>query len=587
MALATSSVSGLISGLDTASIIQQMMAIESRPVTLLQQQIDAANAQKSALTTVNTSLLALKTAADELSRTSTWEAKQAAVSDPEVLSAAVSEATPAGTYTFTVAQLADATQLASNGYADSDTAPVGAGTFDVSVGGAYQGTITVDAADTLDDVAAAVNARDWGVSAVVVNTGSDYKLILSSDETGEANAATIANNTSGLSFAEITQAKNAVVQFGKDSPLTIESATNTVTGLAPGLTLDLKSVSASAVSVTVASDAAGILEKAQDFVAKYNAVMANIAKYTKYNEDTETAGVLLGNSTLRFLSTDLAVAVTSSVDGAPAETNSLQMVGFKMDRDGKLSLDEGVFTDALAAHPEGVTSLFAGLVDSALASEGASIATEAAPAAGFDAGDLINGNADADDFGSGNGFEAAAAELPDAFTVTFGAARQIAQFMIRTLSDGTGVSDFTLELQRPGGAWTEVKSVSGFSGGVYAYILPDPMSATAMRLTVTGTNAGDGKTRLVEIEAQEERGVGHRIGNLLGFVTRSGDGQIANEQTRLDEKISSLEDQIERLEERLLAREEQLRAQFTAMEEAMAQLQSQSTMFLSQLSSNG
>lgn len=588
MALATTTVSGLISGLDTASIIQQLMSIERRPITLLQQQMSEAEAQKSAFSTINTSLLALKTAVDELSRETAWGSKTASVSDESVAAATVTSATMEGSYTFTVSQLAQATQLTSNGYADSDTAPVGAGQFDLTVAGSTQ-AITVSATDTLDDVARDINDRDMGVTAVVINTGSGatpYQLILTSDQTGVDNAASVTNNTSGLAFTEITQARNATIQFGKDSPIVVESATNTITGLAPGLTLDLVAASATPVTVTVSMDTAGIIEKAEDFVAKYNAVQDNISKYTDYDAENERAALLFANSTLRFISTDLARAAGDQVDGVAAAVNSLTMVGFTLGTDAKLELDTDVFSAALDENLAEVTKLFSGVMDRALASAGATAGGPAA-AAGFNVDDTINDNVDPDDFGAGNGFESlntiAADGGAQVFTVNFNAARSIAQLFLYTMDDGTGISDFTVELQRAGGGWESIETVSGFSGGVWVDILTDPMSATAMRVTVTGTNAVDDKTRILEFRANEEGGAAHRISNQLAFVTRGVDGAIANEQDSLDTRIQNLEDHIAELEERLIAKEERLRRDFTAMETALAQMQSQANFFLTQL----
>jgi flagellar hook-associated protein 2 len=329
---------------------------------MLQSQMTKVEQQKSAFGTINTSLLALKTVAEELAKAATWSAKAASVSDPSVVSARVSSETQAGTYTFSVAQLAAASQLAGNGYADQDTAPVGEGSFDLTVGGTTV-TVNVGATDTLQGVALAINALDLGVTATVVNTGSGatpYKMILASNETGVDNATSVANNTSGMTFAEITQAKNAVIQFGEDSPITVESATNTVTGLAPGLTLDLLKVSAAPVTVKVSSDVSGIVGKAQDFIAKYNAVQSGIKKYTDYDAVTEQAALLFGNSTLRFISSDLGQAVGNQVADVDPQFNSLMMVGFTLKGDGTLELDESAFRQALADNSEAVKQLFSG-----------------------------------------------------------------------------------------------------------------------------------------------------------------------------------------------------------------------------------
>ncbi len=592
MSLPTTTVTGLISGMDTASIIEQLMSIERRPLDLLQGQIDKANAQKTAFTTINTSLLALKTAADSLSRLDNWNARTATVSNASVLSATASSLTPVGAYVFKVTQLAAAGQIGSNGYADSDTTPIGAGSFDLTVGSTTE-SFTVDAADTLKDVASAINDREMGVSAIVVNTGQGaepYKLVLTSKETGEANAVSVSNNTvPGMTFSELTAAKDAVIEFGVDSPIEIHSATNTVTGLAPGLTLDLKDTSASAVTVTVAADTSGTLQQAKDFVTKYNAVMDNIAKYTKYDTEAEQAAALFGNSTLRFMQSDLGLAISAVVEDQPSETNSLTMVGFGLGRDGKLELDESTFASALAAHADGVAGLFSAITDTALASNGGSISTGAAADPGFDVNDLINGLTDSSNFGSGNGFQTST--VPASFTIDFGKTRSIAQLALYNLDSAAmpaetyGASDFSFELQSPTGAWTTVKTVAGFNGPIQFFNLDQPTLATAMRVNVTGTNAPDGAIRLLELSANEETGIAHRVSNQLEFLTRSVDGQIATEQSSLDTKIETLQKQMDDMQLRLDAKEARLRADFTAMETAMARMQAQSQQFSAQMSS--
>ncbi|HOX08638.1 MAG TPA: flagellar filament capping protein FliD, partial [Planctomycetota bacterium] len=434
-----------------------------------------------------------------------------------------------------------------------------------------------------------INGQGLDLTAVVVNTGqgaTPYKLVMTSRQTGEDNAVTVSANTSGLTFSDLTVARNSVINFGATNPIQIESATNTVTSLAPGLTLELKDTSAAPISVVVSGDTSGVTAKAQDFVTKYNAVMSMISKYSRYDTENSKAAELFGNSTLRYLQQDLALAISTVVDSQPAETNSLTMVGFSLDSGGTLSLDEATFAEALADNADGVTGLFSAVTNRALASNGGGISGPAGEP-GFDVNDLIDGSADSEDFGAGDGFMTSA--LPASFTVTFDRARDISQLILRTINSAAmpsadfGVSDFSFELQSSGGAWSTVKSVAGFTGAASLFSLDRPQSAVAMRVTVSGTNAADGMVRLLELSANEEEGVAHKVSNVLDQVTRYGDGQIATEQTSLDEKISSMEKQIEDMQARLDAKETRLRAEFTAMESAMAKMQTQSQQFLAQI----
>ncbi|MEM9883765.1 MAG: flagellar cap protein FliD N-terminal domain-containing protein, partial [Planctomycetota bacterium] len=72
---------GLISGLDTDSIIQQLIAIESRPKTNLEQRNTVLAAQQTAYQTVNAQLLSLRNASSRLVTDEAFEATNATSSD--------------------------------------------------------------------------------------------------------------------------------------------------------------------------------------------------------------------------------------------------------------------------------------------------------------------------------------------------------------------------------------------------------------------------------------------------------------------------------------------------------------------------
>ena len=104
-----------------------------------------------------------------------------------------------GTYNFTVNQLAQASEIASQGIAATSTT-VGTGTFGITVNGTLTNVSVTSSNDTLSGLAQAINNAGAGVSAAVISDGSSnspYRLVLTSNTTGTNSAITINNTLSG------------------------------------------------------------------------------------------------------------------------------------------------------------------------------------------------------------------------------------------------------------------------------------------------------------------------------------------------------------------------------------------------------
>lgn len=120
---------GLFSGIDTATLIQQLLAIEARPKILVQQQIIRLQTQQGALLDINTRLSGLKSAAAAFRLNKTFAAMQAVSSSPDVLSATASTSASEGSYSFIVDRLVSTQQLLSRGFVDRDSTGLGATAF--------------------------------------------------------------------------------------------------------------------------------------------------------------------------------------------------------------------------------------------------------------------------------------------------------------------------------------------------------------------------------------------------------------------------------------------------------------------------
>ncbi len=115
---------GLISGLDIAGIVDQLMAIEARPRDLVLQRNTVLTSQQVALQAINANLLSLKQSSSDLLNKSIFNSTTAAVSDDTVIEATATGSALPGTYDFTVSRLVSSQQLISRGFADTGGTPI-------------------------------------------------------------------------------------------------------------------------------------------------------------------------------------------------------------------------------------------------------------------------------------------------------------------------------------------------------------------------------------------------------------------------------------------------------------------------------
>ena len=126
---------GLVSGINSRDIIDQLMSLESRPKTLLQQRAASVDQQRTAYADISARLTSLRLSATTLKKTITFQNATATSSDENVLTATTSPGAAVGAYTFQVARLVTTQQAVSRGFADVSTAKVGAGTITIETGG--------------------------------------------------------------------------------------------------------------------------------------------------------------------------------------------------------------------------------------------------------------------------------------------------------------------------------------------------------------------------------------------------------------------------------------------------------------------
>jgi len=116
---------GLISGIDTASLIAQLMAIESRPKILALNRQMELESEQAAFLSLNSKILSLESAAGLFYSDKIFSTNTATSSDDSILTASANTKAVPGTYQFIVDRLVSTHQLLSTGFTDADTTELG------------------------------------------------------------------------------------------------------------------------------------------------------------------------------------------------------------------------------------------------------------------------------------------------------------------------------------------------------------------------------------------------------------------------------------------------------------------------------
>lgn len=365
--MGTLSAAGIGSGLDINGIISQLMALERRPLDALLQKQSELDSQISAIGQLKSALSAFQDTAKALSDPQQIQAFTASSSDTAVFTAASGSSATQGSYNIVVNNLATAQKNASSQYADANTDIAGTGTLTITVGGNSM-NLTVDASNnTLAGLADAINTAsdNPGVTATIINESGGSRLILTSKETGAANAFTVSvtdddgNNSDNTGLSKLFYVGTGNDQYARslttaqDASLTVDgfavtSASNTVTGVITDVTLTLAGTGSATLDIQ--PDQQGTIDQVQAFVDAYNNLFDLM--------DNLKSGTLANDSTLRSIERQIRDVLNTGVNIAGNPYTHLNMIGVSVDRYGDMSLDSSRLTEVLNEDPSYVTGLF-------------------------------------------------------------------------------------------------------------------------------------------------------------------------------------------------------------------------------------
>lgn len=351
---------GLASGLDTTSIIQQLVNIERGSVRRIEDRRADTQAVLSSFGTLGEKLTSLRDIVKTMSEANEFGKLNTTSSDESILTASATGDAAQGSYTVEVEQLAKNSKSMSDSFTDKDVSGLfGEGTLTISVGG-EDFDIEVDADTTLSSLKDAINASDADVVASVVNDGGGFRLFVAGKETGTDNAVTFSESgTLATNLGDpgnvLSTAQDARITL--DGALTITSQDNLLEDVIEGVTLDLaKAEPGTEVNVAIERDSESQVEAFQAFADAYNDVVKFVNTSTRPAE-VGTRSPLFGDPTMRTVRSQLRTLVQSVVPN-DSEFGSLSQLGFETKTDGTINLDTDDLKEALASDFQGVLSVF-------------------------------------------------------------------------------------------------------------------------------------------------------------------------------------------------------------------------------------
>ena len=363
------SIDGLVSGLDTTSIIEGLVSLQKSQVDRLNVKKSEILTEKAAFQGVEARLLSLKSSMSQLNRSSgsVFDQTTASSSDESILTVTSQSKAIPGSYNVRVNSLARAHQIGSQGFSDPSTT-ISTGTISFQVGDRAAAEITIDSSNnTVDGLVNAINTQSDDVSASIVfdQANSANRILLTSKYTGEANEINVTNNLvtptgsevlPDFSGAAIQDAANAQLQLGSGAgAIVAEYDSNVIDGLIDNVTLNLESADASKdINIKVTRDTDSAKTAIEGFVESYNSMIQYIDDQTAFNTSTNTASPLLGNRTVSTLKTTLSSMVTESVPGLSSSVNRFSQLGIDIDNSGKLIINSAELESALQGNTDGI-----------------------------------------------------------------------------------------------------------------------------------------------------------------------------------------------------------------------------------------
>lgn len=304
---------------------------------------------------------------------SAFAIKQLAVgSDDEAILTGVADKSIAdpGKHTLEVIELAKPARAISNRFPDKDETQVGSGYFVFETLDGEEKEVFIDNENsTLENIAKIINQAGTGMKASVVNDATDleapYRLILSKSETGKGEDVDYPEFyfIDGEEDFYIEEEHNATNARFKYEGFELESPSNEIDDLVPGVTLNLKGMTGEGktVSLTVEQDVPATVEKIKGMVDGVNKVLGFIQEQNDLDENSDTLRTLGADYGMRLSEGRIRQAMRENFLFVPGRNiQTLSDIGIEFNKEGLLDFDEKKATHSVNTHYDEVVQILAG-----------------------------------------------------------------------------------------------------------------------------------------------------------------------------------------------------------------------------------
>ena len=215
---------------------------------------------------------------------------------------------------------------------------------------------------SVSEVAALLNDID-GISATTVDTtgeGTNYSIIVTSDETGADNGFRITGNNSRFvtpTLPDASTTTNKFSQLASDATFTLDGVqvtreSNSITDLIDGATIEIKSDFDTSASIGVSRSETNVLSTVNSVINSLNEFKAEIDRLTFIDLEGDENGPLAMDPAVNSIKSSFKKLAIEPLNGYGENSIYFSQLGIKTDSNGDYFLDETIFDKTFASNPE-------------------------------------------------------------------------------------------------------------------------------------------------------------------------------------------------------------------------------------------